>query len=625
MTNEELLNDEQKNEDAYDDLIVSIEAKERGLSLLIAVCDDVSFSNEIIAKYEAELQSNFRPYRVTLARGEPSLRAAISQLVEKEEYLRQGGKAVITVTGIEQLSFLKIGEERSEQEIFFGYLQWTREGMREFPYPIILWVTNQILAKLNKKAPDFWSWRNGVFRFFSKKRNTVSRQEIKPILFAFDGIELSDVEDDNPYFLPIQDLQRFIQEAEKTGIKNANLATLYFSLGDIYRKRLKGAEFLDYLQEQELAIEYLSKAVRIQEELGLETDLTNSLNNLALLYYSQGRYTEAEPLFIQALDLRKRLLGESHPDVATSLNNLALLYYSQGRYTEAEPLFIQALDLSKRLLGESHPDVANSLNNLASLYESQGRYTEAEPLYIQALDLRKHLLGESHPDVATSLNNLASLYQSQGRYTEAEPLFIQALDLHKRLLGESHPLVATSLNNLGGLYKSQERYTEAEPLYIQALDLHKRLLGESHPDVATSLNNLALLYESQGRYTEAEPLYIQALDLHKRLLGESHPDVATSLNNLASLYKSQGRYTEAEPLYIQALDLRKRLLGESHPDVAASLNNLASLYYSQERYTEAEPLLIQALEISEKCLGVNHPQRVTFYKNLQNFQQKISN
>ena len=68
---------------------------------------------------------------------------------------------------------------------------------------------------------------------------------------------------------------------------------------------------------------------------------------MALLYVSQGRYTEAEPLFIQALDMRKKLLGAEHPDVASSLNNLALLYKSQGRYTEAEALFIQAVYLKQ--------------------------------------------------------------------------------------------------------------------------------------------------------------------------------------------------------------------------------------------------------------------------------------
>jgi tetratricopeptide (TPR) repeat protein len=57
------------------------------------------------------------------------------------------------------------------------------------------------------------------------------------------------------------------------------------------------------------------------------------LNNLAGLYKSQGRYSDAEPLYSDALAMRKRLFAGDHPDVATSLNNLALLYYSQGSNT----------------------------------------------------------------------------------------------------------------------------------------------------------------------------------------------------------------------------------------------------------------------------------------------------
>ena len=39
-----------------------------------------------------------------------------------------------------------------------------------------------------------------------------------------------------------------------------------------------------------------------------------------------GDFAQAEPLYKQALEIRKKALGEAHPDYATSLNNLALLY-----------------------------------------------------------------------------------------------------------------------------------------------------------------------------------------------------------------------------------------------------------------------------------------------------------
>jgi tetratricopeptide (TPR) repeat protein len=473
---------------------------------------------------------------VVLERGEPSLRAAIEGIVQNDEYLKQGGRAVLTVTGAEQLFVLKLGAERSEQEIFFGYLQWTREALREFPYSIVVWITQQIERSLSKQAPDFWSWRKGVFRFWSRKKAALPKREIEPFRFAFEDENLLSTDDDDQYFLPLEDLKALIQQTEeKRGEKDPSLATLYARMGEIYDQRLERGEYRDYQQEQALAIQYFRKAADLQKELGLEEDFASTLSNLAFLYRSQGRYDQAEPLYQQALELRKRLLGEEHPYVATSLNNLAFLYHSQGRYAEAEPLYLQALELRKHLLGEEHPYVATSLNNLAVLYRSQGRYAEAEPLYLQALELRKRLLGEDHPYVATSLNTLAGLYKSQGRYAEAEPLYLQALELRKRLLGEDHPYIATSLNDLALLYSSQGRYDQAEPLYLQALKLYKRLLGEDHPYVATSLNNLAGLYKSQGRYEQAEPLYLQALELKERVLGVNHPSTVTTRKNLARL------------------------------------------------------------------------------------------
>ncbi len=216
-------------------------------------------------------------------------------------------------------------------------------------------------------------------------------------------------------------------------------------------------------------------------------------------------------------------------------------YYlkEQTQYSDAEPLYIDALAMRKRLLGEEHPDVALSLNNLAALYKNQGRYSDAEPLYIDALAMKKRLLGEEHPSVALSLNNLALLYDNQGRYSDAEPLYIDALAMNKRLLGEEHPAVALSLNNLASLYKNQGRYSDAEPLYIDALAMRKRLLGEEHPAVALSLNNLASLYDNQGRYSDAEPLYIDALALFERILGPDHPSTNVVRGNLQGLQNRQ--------------------------------------------------------------------------------------
>ncbi len=388
--------------------------------------------------------------------------------------------------------------------------------------------------------------------------------------------------------------------------------------------------------------------------------------------------------------IARRALGPDHPDVATTLNNLAVLSTSQGRYAEAEPLYKRALAIDEKALGPDHPDVAQP-QQPGRAVRSQGRYAEAEPLYKRALAIREKALGPDHPDVATSLNNLAALYQAQGRYAEAEPLYKRALGdpregarprpprcRHRRsttwpgctkpraatprpsrstsaalaicekALGPDHPDVATALNNLAVLYRAQGRYAEAEPLYKRSLAIREKALGPDHPDVAQSLNNLAELYRpraatprpsrstsaaspsarrrsapttpmshsaqqpgravpAQGRYAEAEPLYKRSLAIPRRRWAPTTPTSPPSLNNLAVLYQAQGRYAEAEPLCKRGFAIYEKALGPDHPDVGTALNNLAGLYDAQGRYAEAERLFKRTLSIDEKALGPDHP------------------
>jgi tetratricopeptide (TPR) repeat protein len=55
------------------------------------------------------------------------------------------------------------------------------------------------------------------------------------------------------------------------------------------------------------------------------------------------------------------------------LNNLAELYYNQGRYEEAEPLYKRALKILEDTLGPDHPEVALTLESLKALYKNLGK------------------------------------------------------------------------------------------------------------------------------------------------------------------------------------------------------------------------------------------------------------
>ena len=85
----------------------------------------------------------------------------------------------------------------------------------------------------------------------------------------------------------------------------------------------------------------------------------------------------------------QEILPEKHPHIANSLNNLALLYNNQGRYTEAEPLYRQALAMRQEILPEKHPSIATSLNNLAVLYQAKGDTNLAIEYLTQGTDIQE--------------------------------------------------------------------------------------------------------------------------------------------------------------------------------------------------------------------------------------------
>ena len=222
------------------------------------------------------------------------------------------------------------------------------------------------------------------------------------------------------------------------------------------------------------------------------------LHSTAGFMLSQGQWNKAEKLQQQAVEIRKRLLGQEHPDTLTSMANLALTYWNQGRWKEAEELGVQVMETKKRVLGQEDPNTLTSMGNLASTYWNQGRWKEAEGLEVQVMETRKRVSGQEHPDTLTSIGNLASTYQKQGRWKKAEGLEVQVMETRKRVLGQEHPDTLTSMGNLASTYWKQGRWKEAEGLEVQVMETRKRVLGQEHPDTLTSMAKLAWTLKSQG-------------------------------------------------------------------------------------------------------------------------------
>jgi tetratricopeptide (TPR) repeat protein len=171
------------------------------------------------------------------------------------------------------------------------------------------------------------------------------------------------------------------------------------------------------------------------------------------------------------------------------MNNLSNVYWSQGKYAQAEALFSQTAEISRRVLGPEHPRTLEFLSDSADMYQRQGKYAVAEALAAQVLAGRRRALGLAHPDtLQASTPALALAYVSQGKFAESEPLAREALEFEKKQPDERQRFRAESL--LGASLAGQKKYAEAEPLLLdgyQGMLARKERMGAPnsyHRDLA---------------------------------------------------------------------------------------------------------------------------------------------
>lgn len=372
-----VLNEE--NAKVYDRLVVSLEAGLGTLQILLAVCDNSALRQEIIRRYGSELEAQgVRVYRLALNPDEPSL---LQALIDGKIDINQ--QAISTVLGAEKLSNLG-ANNREKLDSFLGYLQWTREALRGYPLPIVLWLPSAVLVEVAQKAPDFWSWRSGgTFQFGFAKLNLPIDDAVKdPIFKPIDNPQKSSS------VLSIRQLESSLAEALVTwGEDSANIEPIYALLGRAYVERVWKGETENLKLEIELAETYLNKAIELQKRFNRKSDLTFSLSYLGFMYSRLGDWNKAETFYKQCLAVEEEL--GIRTGMASSWGLLGDIERNRGNWDAAESLYQQSLQLHEEL-GDSYK-IAVNFSDFALLEKQRGNLTLAQQYYDKAKNIYQQL------------------------------------------------------------------------------------------------------------------------------------------------------------------------------------------------------------------------------------------
>ena len=641
MLNEAAVPNNIANEDSYERLVTVIEASQGMLALLIASCEPSTFQEQLTERYETELAPAIHCYQVRLNQSEPSLIAALDKLVQEHSELKSSeASAVITVTGIADLLAMtvRVTDAKSALEKFFGYLQWTREGLRAFPYPIVLWITPKILRQISMAAPDFWSWRSGVFRFTPPEivetgAVFTSKNEETPQLILSERFSS----------LPIDELLEQVESIKRQNNALPALASLYDRLGQAYASRVKLKQSENLQSAIEQAISFFKQSIEIEIQLGKKSDQVNTLIRLGQLYGEIDRHYLAKEAYQQALKISRETndrIGE-----AASLAGLGITYQQPVQRDNSLTVGINSLkNLSEHLeYKDEHSQIvdayqqslqvmpreampvewADVMNNLANTYAERVQGNRAQNIekainaYQQVLTIRTR---EAMPiEWAQANYNLAITYTERIQGDRAQNIenaiaaYREALQVMTRKAMPAR--WAGVMNNLANAYAERVQGNRAKNIedaivaFQQVLQVTTR---ETMPERwAQVMNNLAIAYMERIQGNQAKNLedaieaYQQVLQVETR---KAMPiKWALAKMNLAIAFNKRIRGDRAQNIedaidaYQQAL---QEITREAMPvEWAQVMTNLASAYSKRIRGDRAQNIE-NAIEAYEQALQV---------------------
>ncbi|MEM7368327.1 MAG: serine/threonine-protein kinase [Bacteroidota bacterium] len=207
-------------------------------------------------------------------------------------------------------------------------------------------------------------------------------------------------------------------------------------------------------------------------------NLASVLSDLGTISTDQNDPVGAEAYFRQSLSMR----GENSPPQGLAINKslLAGAVEKQGRYTEAETLYMESLALDRETYGNVHPYIADGLNNIGQMWEDLGETEKAMAYYEEALALVDSGLSLQNPYISTSFLLKGRLLTKQGALEEAYPLLVQGLGLREDILPPINPHIATGQRMLAECLMKQKQYATADSLLQRSLAIAEEAVGVDH-------------------------------------------------------------------------------------------------------------------------------------------------
>jgi tetratricopeptide (TPR) repeat protein len=217
---------------------------------------------------------------------------------------------------------------------------------------------------------------------------------------------------------------------------------------DLVPRILAGrGETLGYLDRPKEGEGEIQEALRIDRSRGAagQVDVARDLEALGKVLTGTKDYARARSAYNEALAIRLRRQGETHPLAFQDLNELGSVAYLEGDNEAAERYFRQVLPLAEQVLGKKHTEYALALNNVARMEIERRAYGQAVPRLREAVAIQEAARGPRTEELVFPLLNLAVALRGIGKERAAEAPLRQARTI---AVATKHPFLGMTMVEL---------------------------------------------------------------------------------------------------------------------------------------------------------------------------------
>jgi signal transduction histidine kinase/Tfp pilus assembly protein PilF len=178
--------------------------------------------------------------------------------------------------------------------------------------------------------------------------------------------------------------------------------------------------------ENDKALIYLFKALKLHETLNLRKETAASYNQISMVYQSQEKIPLAEEFANKALTIAKGL----PPNIIniSLFHNIANINGMQGKYTEA--LMYDSIGLSWCDIVKVEFNKSMFYDNMANCYMFSGNFSKSIQYHLKAISIDSTF--KNNKQIGDSYMNLASVYEELNDFGKAIFYFEKSVELCRK-------------------------------------------------------------------------------------------------------------------------------------------------------------------------------------------------